>query len=490
MSELSIANTKRKKIIPVLCNMNFEDFQRKAPGALIGQLGNKAPISISSGGVSQEVVDRIINALPKDNLLCNIKNIRNLLFFLLVIAAILIVNRSFERRVKMPSNGFDRSQDNERDKEMIPKISDRKRERTEEKSPMSYYSAKQAFARLILYLRENKQPLPQVIWNGIPERTSIYSHGESGLLSGIVGGWLFCYEDINGNTWIARLTCLGEVVIEKEETDFNKFYPRPIKLDEWILDNTDAHIAVLREGGEGRVNNFGGWLMTVVVKDRGARPVWGGGAWYMPDKGLPIMVDAQTGELYDEEKAEPITLSKTYKTEWDGGFDEKSPDALISKSEYYYWWPRAYRNFNGYYIYNRLLLLTKLEEEKSKLSRSASSWMTTGILHGILGNWEKAVDDLNKAIQMEPQNSDYRYYRGLTFLIIRDLDKATSDFLSLPQDSKARTDALRYVETLRGKKESEGIIAFAQNIITDIGMIPLEVHLGPIPLASIIPKRQ
>lgn len=94
VSELSIANTKRKKIIPVLCNMNFEDFQRKAPGALIGQLGNKAPISISSGGVSQEVVDRIINALPKDRSSLMLK----ICLFLILAITMFVASRNLKKK--------------------------------------------------------------------------------------------------------------------------------------------------------------------------------------------------------------------------------------------------------------------------------------------------------------------------------------------------------------------------------------------------------
>jgi hypothetical protein len=365
-------------------------------------------------------------------------------------------------------------------------------EKAEEERPMTYYSAKQAFARLTLYLREHKQPLPKVIWNAMPKRTALYSYGESGGLSGIVGGWVFFYKDTQGRTRNARLNCWGEVMIEEVDTDFVKIYPRAIQIHEWVLDNNDAHMVVLSRGGEGKANNFGGWLMTVDVEGRGIRPVWAGGTWNMPDKGFLIMVDAQTGELYhpiSEKKLKPIALTqKPLEVEWNGGFDEKSTEALISRSEYYYWWPRAYQNFEGRYIYNRKLLQAKVQEEESKPSRSVSSWVTSGVLHSVLGKWVEAVNDLSRAIEMDPQNHDYRYYRGLIFMVIRDLDKAISDFQALPQDNKDRADALGYIAILRGKKERGGLVSFMRNIDTDVGMVPLEVYIGSVPLASRLHK--
>ncbi len=355
----------------------------------------------------------------------------------------------------------------------------------EENRPMTYYSAKQAFARLTLYLREHKQALPKTIWNAIPGRRAIYSHGESGVLSGIVGGWVFSYEDEQGKTRIARLKCWDEVTIQEEGTDFTKIYPRAIRLDEWVLDNTDAHRVVIAYGGESSPNNFGGWLMTVAVEGRGIRPVWAGGTWYMPDKGFLIMVDAQTGELYrpiGEKKLGPISPThKRVDTEWNGGFDEESYDAILSGFEHYYWWPRVYQTFEGQFVYNRELLKEKLQEEQVKPHRDAASWITSGILHVVLGNWAEAIDDFEEVVKLEPENEDYRYYRGLYFLCIRDLDKAAFDFQDLPE--KDRNEALGYVALFRGEKERGGMVSFMHNIPTNCGMMPWQVQIGSVPLA-------
>ena len=129
---------------------------------------------------------------------------------------------------------------------------------TEEKRPMTYYSAKQAFARLTLYLHERNQGLPKLIRSAMPERSALYSRGKSDQLSGVIGGWVFNYEDEHGKSYSARLNCWGEVTIEEEDIDFAKIYPRAIRVDEWVLDNIDAHNVVLAHGGEGRSMNIRG----------------------------------------------------------------------------------------------------------------------------------------------------------------------------------------------------------------------------------------
>src|SRR2546425_12433386 len=66
--------------------------------------------------------------------------------------------------------------------------------------PLTYYTAKQAFAHLSLFLSERQRPAPKRIWYAIPERTALYSYGEDmeRRLGGIVGGWIFGYEDQAG----------------------------------------------------------------------------------------------------------------------------------------------------------------------------------------------------------------------------------------------------------------------------------------------------
>ena len=361
----------------------------------------------------------------------------------------------------------------------------------EEKRPMTYYSAKQAFARLTLYLRKHNQPPPKLIWGAIPTRIAVYSSGKSGQLSGVVGGWVFIYEDEFGKLYRASLNCWGGIRIEEdlkeEDLKFAENYPRAVRIDEWILDNINAHRLVLSRGGEGRPNEFGGRLMTASVEGRGTRPVWAGGAWFMPDERCLIAVDAQTGELYrqtGEKKLEPISPEKRVDAEWDGGFDSASYGAIRSRSEYHHWWPRAYITFEREFVYNRELLKEKLQEEQVKPNRDAASWMTSGILQVVLGNWVEAINDFDEAVKLDPENEDYRYYRGRCFLCIRDLDKASADFQALPEEDNRRKGALGYVAMFRGEKERNGLLSSMESISTNCGMVPWEIQVGPVHLTS------
>lgn len=364
-------------------------------------------------------------------------------------------------------------------------------ETAEEKRPVTYYTAKQAFARLEIYLSENNYPPLKVIWFVSPARITMYSFeskiGE--LLKGAVSARIFGYEDINGETYLANLNCWGEVKVEKEGISHHtRHYPAPIEPHLWILDDIDAYRTVISFGGEGKKDHFGCSLITIKVKDRGIRPIWDGQVFFMPQKEYFIAVDAQTGELYSriaDKEAEPIALTKLPYTEWNGGFDKES--AIMKGKIDYYLWPRGYKSDEGWTIYNRNHLKTLLREEESKPIRSASSWMTTGILHAVLGNYVEAIDNLSEAIQKEPKNPDYLFYRGFCFLIIRDLQKASSDFHSFPQDYKERDDFLKYLKVFKGEKESD-LLSHWRSIMTDVGRIPLEIWIGPHPIHSWIQK--
>jgi len=154
---------------------------------------------------------------------------------------------------------------------------------TEREREMTYYSARQAFGRLSLYLAKEKRPLPQGIWLALPERTAIYSIGESGL-GGIVGGWVFDYLDADGQRNEARLNCWGEIQVTPRTTDPGKRIPSLIRPTEWVLDNTDAHTLALSSSAIANSGRFGGCLMMAEVTERGTRPVWAGGAWRATDR--------------------------------------------------------------------------------------------------------------------------------------------------------------------------------------------------------------
>jgi Flp pilus assembly protein TadD len=45
-----------------------------------------------------------------------------------------------------------------------------------------------------------------------------------------------------------------------------------------------------------------------------------------------------------------------------------------------------------------------------------------------MGNYTRAVADINRAIEMEPRNGLYYYGRGRTYLLAGEKDRAMQDF--------------------------------------------------------------
>jgi len=361
----------------------------------------------------------------------------------------------------------------------------------EDKRPITNYGSKPALARLILYLREKGDPPIKGIWHAMPLSSALYQNRS--FLSRSVGGWIFDFQDTQGKARVAKVNCWGEVSIENEAQENSDSFLGAINVAEIVLDNMDANTVVLNHGGEAKADGLGGWLMAVDVEGRGIRPAWAGSEWFIRKEGIIVMVDAQTGELYcpaGEQKMRPLNPEqKPAQLEWNGGFDENDPTAIMESSEHFYWWPRAYQDVEQRYVYNRTLLRRELKVETEKTNRNASSWLTSAILHNILGEWDQGVDDLSRVVELEPQNNDAHYYRGLTYLIIRDLDKAQSDFETLPQSDTRKSDGLNYVAMFRGEKDTGGLLEFMNNIQTEVGMIPLAVHIGPIPLTSMLGSR-
>jgi len=362
----------------------------------------------------------------------------------------------------------------------------------EEIRPLTQYSAKQALGRLEVQLKRLGQPGLAKIWNAIPERSAVYKNRESKELSWVVGGWVFCFEDTAGGAYEARVNCWGEVKLAKDETDMSKVYPRFIKPDELAVDNLNAHKIVLDQGGENTENNHGGWLMTIEVESRGIRPVWAGGCWIMPDKGLMVAVDAQTGEIYrlgsDGGKGVPLAGAAMAPKEWDGGFKEDSTEALIGRSDNPHLWPHCYREMIiGGYVFNRKLLNGDRQKEEAKPGRPASSWMTTGIINAALGNWGQGISDLNKAIELEPQTQNFRECRGFLSLVIRDLDTADVD---IQPDAKGKeaVEPTEIFKMLRGQSDPGGFLASMHVFKTEVGFIPLELNIGMEPFKRLRQK--
>lgn len=354
-----------------------------------------------------------------------------------------------------------------------------------------YYTARQAWARLLLYLQENQMPEPTAIWSVMPSHSYLYGLPEDvSTYESLIGGWRIWYDDAAGQTWQAILTAWGGIEFQASNAptpdDLTSFTPQ-----EWVLDNLDAHHLVLRAGGQGSTDILGGMLVVRTVAGRGNRPVWSL-AWIQTDTYRQMVVDAFTGELYLADQMEefaPLDAQATKtKQAWDGGFREDSTDAMMSWLDAPSWYPLAYQTLDLEYVYNRTLIQEKLQTESSQVDRDAASWVSTAVLHVALGDWAAAIPDYTQAIALAPDEVDYRYYRGLAYLVIRDLDKAEADFSSLPANDGNRERALDYVAAMRGEAGSAlSAMAVMWNLFTDVGAVPMPLWIGTVPLTSQFP---
>ncbi len=59
---------------------------------------------------------------------------------------------------------------------------------------------------------------------------------------------------------------------------------------------------------------------------------------------------------------------------------------------------------------------------------SASDWLYSGIVYGVLGNMQQAINDLNKAIELNPQFAEAYYNRGIAYGNLGNNRKAIKDF--------------------------------------------------------------
>lgn len=360
----------------------------------------------------------------------------------------------------------------------------------EDNRTITQYSAKQALARLEIQLKREGKPAISKLWNAIPERSAVYGNRDKTELSWVVGGWVFYFENVSGSTYEARVNCFGEVKLAKDDNDLSKMYPKPIKPEELVVDNRDAHKIVLKLGGEATRNNQGGWLMTIQVDGGGVRPVWAGACWIMADKQWLVAVDAQTGQVYrleeDGKELKGVTMSGSavMSKEWNGGFVEDSTEAIIGRSDSPYMWPNCYRDMiSAGYVYNFQHLKESLRKEEAKSDRPASSWMTTGIINAALGNWGKGISDLNKAVELEPQSQNFKECRGFLSLVIRDFETAEADIKPDAGGEKA-VESREIFNMLQGKSDSGGLMATMHNFQTEAGFIPLELNIGMEPFKS------
>ena len=68
---------------------------------------------------------------------------------------------------------------------------------------------------------------------------------------------------------------------------------------------------------------------------------------------------------------------------------------------------------------------TTQKEEEKKLAEYLAK---QGLLHFQAGKHDKAIEDLTKAIKLNPDNADYYFIRGLAYKLMGLHDKAEQDY--------------------------------------------------------------
>jgi len=72
--------------------------------------------------------------------------------------------------------------------------------------------------------------------------------------------------------------------------------------------------------------------------------------------------------------------------------------------------------------------ITLFEHDLEVAGPSALAYNTLGIAQGVLGNYGEAVDDLNRAIEINPNYADAYYNRGITYNGLGNYNQAIADF--------------------------------------------------------------
>jgi len=354
--------------------------------------------------------------------------------------------------------------------------------------PPTQYTAKQAQARLHRYLKRRGEPGIEKLWYVFPEQSFDLKR------SSLVGSWMLVFEDVNHQKLAVVLNCWGEAK-KGDPSQANALIhdlPGPIQQNSWVLDNTDALRVAVRRGAVWLTDRpFGGVLLTLTIKGRGIRPVWGPNGQLSLSVGgvpVPIWVDAETGALYTVtgkgDGEEYVEVEELREPPWEGFFESQSPEADASRSVHPSWWPRAYKGKDAWMVYNRRLLESGLKKEASG-TRDASSWHTLGIIDAALGNWIQALDNLDEAVNLDSRNDSYRYDRAIVSLIIRDFEAATADLATVRTDdlrqpierTKAIVQRLQRNSSLAGCEE-------LRDASTNLGIVPLQICGGPLPVVS------
>jgi hypothetical protein len=341
---------------------------------------------------------------------------------------------------------------------------------------VSDYTAKQAYARLIRALRNQRRPMLEALWLVHPQSSYVYDVGRNLK----VGSWTFYFKDKSGVENRADVTCQGEVQIESGVPSSVLTGTTPMRPEAWVVDSSEALARTVSRGAAWySTHPVGGWLVNIDIQGAGTRPVWvGNGGFMQTDSatGAPLgvvgfLVDATTGEIYGmagrDRPHRVLSLPPAAEPQQATGGSNS--------------WQHAHKGRDGRVVYDEELLRPMLMKERARQARDASSWSKSGVIEAVLGDWLGAGDDLDRAVSMQPANSEYRYYRSVVSIAVRDFDAALSDLRELSPEFKAKaSEGARIIGMLKDTPTEETSFVFEAK--TNGETIPIEVWIGTQPL--------
>jgi formylglycine-generating enzyme required for sulfatase activity len=365
----------------------------------------------------------------------------------------------------------------------------------------------------------------------------------------IVDAWSFFYRDESGAYTTAQVTCAGRVQLIKWDTNSKSMWadqPSPnyqwlvgdvqivawrpdpytrrdipsFLVDDWLVDNLSAQVAVLAAGGylrnESAMSSMS--LQMSKVEGRGYQLLWGTWSWGQVAE-TPILVDARTGTLLQADgrsfalkltdwrapddyhawylprgtvpsplfaigtRAVLDTRSDSFVMEsLDRQYQNKVLNALQIQTDFAppaHIGHRWYRSGAGPFVYDNAYIRAQIVALQRHPTRTASSWFSTGVMYAAVGNWDRAINDVTQGLEME-HRAEWRYVRAILLLAVRDFDAAEQDMRDLPRALPGVVELQQQLLQLRSCLVPSSNELY-RVVSTDMGDFPLQVWFGPVP---------
>lgn len=119
--------------------------------------------------------------------------------------------------------------------------------------------------------------------------------------------------------------------------------------------------------------------------------------------------------------------------------------------------------------YDNASRVDKLYSNKFKKTYNSIDYSNSGLIKSFSGNYDEAINDYNKAIEIEPNNSNALNNRGYTFNLMEDYESAIKDFekaISLEEDFAYALNNRGYAKIKLGLKE-DGLADLEKSMTLD-----------------------